>query len=127
MMEDLLAAKIHQHMRAMAGCSTREEAVQWMAGAYNLLDESLRHLERPKIFSIPGTFGERIFSVVEAPKSISLPPPGFRLPGPVWFQGRTVEYGDRYQNTAWTGRDTRRLEKENARRAAMGLSTKGKT
>jgi hypothetical protein len=121
-----LAAQLLQHMRAMGSCSDKERAVSWMARAYNLMDEAVRLLDRPKIYVIPGTYGERTFTVATSPDSVQLPPPGFHRPPPVWLEGHTTVYGDRFQNQAWTGRDTRRLEKENARRAAQGLSTKRK-
>jgi hypothetical protein len=121
-----LAAQILQHMRTMGRCSNQQSAVAWMAQAYNLLDAAARLIEQPKVFVVPGTYGERTYTVARTAGNVQLPEPGFYKAPPVWLQGHTTVYGDRYQNRAWTGRDTRQLEKENARRAAQGLSTKSK-
>lgn len=116
-MTDDLAEKVRHHMAMMGRCGSKEDAVKWMAAAYNLLDACANFIDRPKMYVIPGSFGERIYTVIHPEKSIVLPPViAHRQNFPK--QDDLVIYGDRYQNRAWTRKDTRQLEKENARRAA---------
>jgi hypothetical protein len=114
--EDELKDLIHLHLREMRKCNSKEEAITWMAGAASLLDRTLSLLDRPKLFVIPGSFGEKTYTLADPSESVILPAPGFYKPRPVWFDGKTVIYGDKYQNRAWTAKDTRKLEQENMRK-----------
>lgn len=123
-MNDELSQMLIEHMGQMRRCNSQADAVTWMARAYNLMEECLREFERPKVFQVPGSYGEKFYTIT-APESIDIPPPPRIITAHAgWFNAETVVYGDKYQNRAWTKKDTRALEKENARRAAEQF-TKG--
>lgn len=119
---DELADQIKTHLKAMLRCNSKEDATTWMAQAYNLLDTCLRDLQKPKVFQVEGSYGEKTFSLAK-PSALILPKQQRIItPHQAWFDATTVVYGQKYQDRAWTAKDTRRLEKENARRAAENFS-----
>jgi alkanesulfonate monooxygenase SsuD/methylene tetrahydromethanopterin reductase-like flavin-dependent oxidoreductase (luciferase family) len=116
--EELLATELDVHMLALLRSDGKQAtAIEWMKRAYNLMERASKQLRTPKVYAIPGSFGVPTY-VLTPPKSLVLPPPGFKPPPPVWIGGNTVAYGDKYQNRSkpWTPKDTRRmiLERERA-------------
>lgn len=120
--EEQLAGEIDLHMLALLRSDGKQAtAIEWMKRAYNLLERASKQIRSPKVYAIPGSFGVPTY-VLTPPKQLVLPPPGFKSPPPIWFSGKTVEYGDRYQNThiatptipqkAWTAKDSERLERQ---------------
>lgn len=117
-----LADLMKAHMALMRRCNSQADAVAWMARAYNLMDACVRDMERPKVYQIPGSYGE-LFYTVAIPEKLVLPEQRRIItPHEAWINAKTVEYGGRYQNRAWTHKDTLRLERENARRAAENFT-----
>ena len=118
--QEHLAAEIEAHLRTLRSAGTQASAIVWMKTAYQLMERAADDLKRPRVFAVPGSYGVPTF-MLTPPKSLQLPMPGMRNPPPPFFgpRAKTVVYGDKYSNTrAWTRADTRRLERDNAIKAA---------
>ena len=117
---ELLALEIDKHLLSLLRSNgTQAHAIAWMKSAYNLLEACQKDLRRPVVCSVHNGFGTGIYTVDE-PKRLVLPPGGLnKAVPPIWFEGTTVTYGDKFQDRAgvpWTRKDTARLVKQKARK-----------
>lgn len=119
--EEQLAQEIDVHMIALLRSDSKQAtAIAWMKRAYLLLERSSKNLRAPRIYSVPGTYGVRTY-MLTPPKSLIIPVPAYTPTTAVWFGGKTVEYGDKYQNRTrpWTPKDGRRLVRQREREKAL--------
>lgn len=115
-----LAVEIDKHLLSLLRSNgTQAHAVAWMKTAYNLLEACQKDLRRKVIYSVHNGYGTGIYTV-DQPKKLILPPGGLnKAVPPIWFEGKTVPYGDKFQNRAgvpWTRKDTERMIKAKAKR-----------
>ena len=117
-----LADMIDAHcMKLLKSNGTQKSAILWMKEAFNLLETCAKDLRRPRVFAVHNGFGCAVYTLerplYDIPKKA---PEGFFEPHPVWVEGVTVPYGEKYQNRnqPWTQADTRRLVAQREREKA---------
>ena len=118
--QEHLAVEIESHLRTLRAASTQASAIVWMKAAYLLMERAADDLKRPRVFSVPGSYGVPTF-MLTPPTSLQLPMPGMRNPPLGFFDPKvkTIVYGDKYSSTrAWTRADTLRIERDNALKLA---------
>lgn len=120
---EALANEIDAHCLALIrGNGTQAAAIAWMTKAYNLLEQCSKDMRRSRVFAVHTGFGCATYTL-ERPAGLVIPkkaPEGFFDPHPIWMEGKTVQYGDRYQNrnVPWTQADTRKLVAQREREKA---------
>ena len=110
MNQDELKSKIETQLKTLRAAATQAQAIEWMKGAFLLMEESLKHLERA-----PSTARFGIIHVPET-KVYCLPDsvlsPIYSKP-PVWLHGQTTVYPPMpmliKKPKAWTHKDTMKL------------------